>query len=171
MLRSLVLAAAFAALFCPIAKAQAPTQASSAQTLADKDVPKLVTSRLRCSKPSGPVSVRAFAGGFVFSQPCPSGTDNPDRLVYANDKNGTGARLLQFHRPEGRRMSALATVVFKPAENEIEGSTRRLTRRICRAEGRWRMEGKQPAPGLICWRQTRDCDGNGGWQTTVNRSR
>lgn len=170
MLRSLVLAAAFAVLCCPIAQAQSPTQASPAQTLADKDVPKLVTSRLRCSKPSGPVTMRAFAGGFVFSQPCPSGTDNADRLVYANNKNGTGARPLQFVRPEGRRVSALTNTTFA-ADNEISGAVGRLSRRICKAEGAWRMEGKTPQPALVFWRQTRDCDGKTGWQTMVSRKR
>jgi hypothetical protein len=68
-------------------------------------------------------------------------------------------------------MSALATVSVLPAENEISGTTGRLTRRICRAEGRWRMEGKKPAPGLVYWRQTKDCDGKTGWQTVTGRAR
>ncbi len=108
MMRSVLLAAAFAAISFQAAQAQAP----AVETLAEKDVPKTVTSRLRCSKPAGPVTVRAFAGGFVFSQPCPSGTETPDVLVYATDKNGAGARLLQFVRPEGRRVSALGNITF-----------------------------------------------------------
>ncbi len=115
--------------------------------------------------------MRAFAGGFVFSQPCPSGTDTPDRLVFATDKSGPARRLLQFVRPEGRRVSALGNVEFAAAETEIAGTSGRLSRRICRAEGRWRMEGKTPQPALVFWRQTRDCDGNTGWQTMVNRKR
>ena len=166
MMRSVLLAAAFAAISFQAAQAQAP----AVETLTEKDVPKTVTSRLRCSKPAGPVTVRAFAGGFVFSQPCPSGTDNADRLVYASDKNGTGARLLQFVRPEGRRVSALANTTFA-ADNEISGAVGRLSRRICKAEGAWRMEGKTPQPALVFWRQTRDCDGKTGWQTMVSRKR
>lgn len=167
MMRSVLAAAAVAALSFQAAQAQAP----AVETLAEKDVPKAVTARLRCSKPSGPVSVRAFAGGFIFSQPCPAGTETPDRLVFATDKNGTGARLLQFHRPEGRRVSALNVVAFAAADNQISGSVGKLSRRICKAEGTWRMEGKNPQPGLVFWRQTRDCDGKTGWQTMLNRKR
>jgi hypothetical protein len=165
MMRSVLLAAAFAVLSFQATQAQAP----AVETLTEKDVPKTVTSRLRCSKPSGPVSVRAFGGGFVFSQPCPSGTDTPDRLVFATDKNGTGARLLQFHRPEGRRVSALGNITFTAADNQISGTVGKLSRRICKAEGIWRMEGKTPQPALVFWRQTRDCDGKTGWQTMLNR--
>jgi hypothetical protein len=141
------------------------------ETLTDKEVPVTVASRVRCKTPSGPMTRRPFAGGFVFIQSCADSTEPLVRVVYATDRDGTGARILQFHRPEGRRMSALATVSFLPAENEIAGTTRRLTRRICRAEGRWRMEGKKPAPGLVYWRQTKDCDGNTGWQTVTGRAR
>ncbi len=170
MTRSIVLAALLAALSSQAAQAQssAPAQPAASETLAEKDVPKTVTARLRCSKPSGPVTVRAIAGGFVFSQTCPSGTDTPDRLVFATGRDGTGARLLQFHRPEGRRLSELGNVTYTTADNEIAGTIGRLSRRICKAEGAWRMEGKTPQPALVFWRQTRDCDGKTGWQTTVN---
>jgi hypothetical protein len=170
MTRSVLLALSFALLCGGLAQAQTPAS-NRAETLAEKDVPASVTSRLRCSKPAGPVTLRALAGGFVFSQPCPSGTDNPDRLVFATDKSGAGARLLQFVRPEGRRISALGNPEFSASENEIAGTSGRLSRRICRAEGRWRMEGKTPQPTLLFWRQTRDCDGKTGWQIMVNRKR
>jgi hypothetical protein len=147
----------------------ASAQSSEVETLTEKEVPATVTSRMRCKTTSGPMTRRAFAGGFVFTQSCTDRADTLVRVVYATDRDGADARNLQFHRPEGRRMSALASVEFKPAENEVAGTTGRLTRRICRAEGRWRMEGKQPTPGLIFWRQTDDCEGKTGWQTTVNR--
>jgi len=51
------------------------------------------------------------------------------------------------------------------------GTVGRLSRRICKAEGAWRLEGKNPQPGLVFWRQTRDCDGKTGWQTMVSRKR
>lgn len=167
MTRSFLLAAAFASISFQAVQAQAP----SVETLTDKDVPKTVTARLKCAKPSGPVSVRAFANGFIFSQPCPTGADIPEKLVFATDKNGAGARLLQFHRPEGRRLSALGNVTFTAADNEIGGTVGRLSRRICRAEAAWRMEGKTPQPALAYWRQTRDCDGKTGWQTILGRKR
>lgn len=142
---------------------------NAAETIAGKDVPAGVALRMRCKSPAGDATRHSFAGGFVFSQTCAGSTGPEDRLVFATDRDGANARLLQFHRPEGRRVSALGNVVFTPADNEIAGTVGRLTRRICRAEGRWRMEGKAPAPSLIYWRQTNDCDGKIGWQTLVNR--
>ncbi len=141
------------------------------ETLAEKEVPGAVASILRCKSLSGPVTRRPFSGGFVFIRSCADGAEPLVRVVFATSRDGAGARILQFHRPEGRRMSALATVAFLPADNEISGTTWRLTRLICRAEGRWRMEGKQPAPGLVFWRQTRDCEGKTGWRTVVGRRR
>ena len=139
------------------------------ETIAEKDVPAAVTSRMQCKSPSGPVTRRRFAGGFVFSQTCTTSSDQQDRLVFAPDRDGKNARLLLFHRPEGRRVSGLGNVAFASADNEISGTVGRLTRRVCRAEGRWQMEGKQPSPSLVYWRQTRDCDGKTGWQVMLNR--
>ena len=147
------------------------TKSGETETLAEKDVPAAVASRMKCKAPSGPMTRQAFSGGFVFIQPCPEGSETLVRVVFATGRDGTGARILQFHRPEGRRMSALKTVSVLTADNEISGTTGRLTRLICNAEGRWRMEGKQPAPGLVFWRQTRDCDGKTGWRTVTGRAR
>lgn len=164
---------ALAALVALIALAMpcSAQQAEEVQSLTEKDVPGTVTARMKCKATSGPMTRRVFSGGFVFTQSCNDGGEAMVRIVYATDRNGADARLLQFHRPEGRRMSALASAVFFPAENEIAGTTGRLTRLICRAEARWRMEGKQPAPGLVYWRQTRDCEGKAGWRTVLGRPR
>jgi hypothetical protein len=149
----------------------ADTKPAEMETLTDKEVPAAVASRLKCKQPSGTMTRQPFSGGFVFSQTCADGAEPLVRVVFATSRDGANARILQFHRPEGRRMSALATVAFLPADNEISGTTGRLTRLICRAEGRWRMEGKQPAPGLVYWRQTRDCEGKTGWRTVTGRAR
>ncbi len=149
----------------------ADAKPSEIETLADKDVPAAVVSRMKCKAPPGPTTRRPFSGGFVFTQSCTDGAEPLVRVVFATSRDGADARILQFHRPEGRRMSALATVSFLPADNEIAGTTGRLTRLICRSEGRWRMEGKQPAPGLVYWRQTRDCEGKTGWRTVTGRAR
>lgn len=143
--------------------------ASDVETLDRKDVPRFVAARMKCKGESGTVTRRTFAGGFVFAQACAGGPDLKYNHVFATDKDGAGARLLQFNRPEGRRVSALGDVVYSPNVMEIAGTVGRLSRRICRAEGRWRMEGKIPAPALVYWRQTRDCDGKTGWLVIVNR--
>ncbi len=170
MKRVTKLAFAIAVVLATITAAEAqPTSKDEAAVIAAKDVPPTVALRMRCKSPAGDVTRRSFAGGFIFNQTCAGATEPADRLVFATDRDGANARLLQFHRPEGRRVSALGNIVFTPADNEIAGTVGRLTRRICRAEGRWRMEGKQPAPALVYWRQTRDCDGKTGWQVMVNR--
>jgi hypothetical protein len=151
--------------------AQVLAQTAEMETLTPNEVPAAVASILRCKSTSGATTRRPFSGGFVFTQSCADGTEPAVRVAFAASRDGKDARLLQFHRPEGRRMSALATVVFLPAENEIAGTTGRLTRLICRAEGRWRMEGKKPAPGLVFWRQTRDCEGKTGWRTVTGRAK
>lgn len=151
--------------------AQSAAGSSAAETVADKDVPGAVVSGMKCKSPAGAMTRQSLSGGFIFIRSCADSAEPQVRVVYATGVDGAGARLLQFHRPEGRRMSALATVSILPAENEIAGTTGRLTRRICRAEGRWRMEGKKPAPSLVFWRQTKDCDGKTGWQTIVGRAR
>lgn len=154
-----------------VAAAPSLAQSANAETLGDKDVPGAVASSMKCKSPSGAMTRQPLAGGFVFIRSCADSMEPQVRVVYATGRDGAGARVLQFHRPEGRRMSALATVSVLPAENEIAGTTGRLTRRICRAEGRWRMEGKKPAPSLVFWRQTKDCDGKTGWQTVIGRAR
>ncbi len=157
-------------MFATIAAAMAQTaKDNNGEVVAGKDVPTVVASRMQCKSPSGDVTLRSFAGGLIFSQSCTTSSDKQDRLVFATDREGTNARLLLFHRPEGRRISGLSNVVFSSADNEISGTIGRLTRRICRAEGRWQMEGKQPSPSLVYWRQTRDCDGKSGWQVMINR--
>jgi len=139
-----------------------------ADTLTEQDIPRAVAALMRC-EPSGAMTRRAFSGGFVFAQTCAGKDEARQRLVYATDRAGSNAHLLKFHRPEGRRVSALGNVTFAAEQNEIAGDTGRLSRRICRAEGRWRMEGKMPEPALVYWRQTRDCEGKTGWQVMVNR--
>ncbi len=149
------------------------SQASSGdvETVAEKDVPAAVASIMKCKSPAGAMTRRPLSGGFIFIRSCGDAAEPQVYIVYATSRNGDDARLLRFHRPEGRRMSTLATVSVSPADNEISGTTGRLTRRICRAEGRWRMEGKKPAPGLVYWRQTKDCEGKTGWQTVTGRPR
>lgn len=170
MRRAFKPAIAILAMLAAVATAAAQSVSKDdAETMAEKDVPSAVTSRMQCKSPSGPVTRRSFAGGFVFNQTCTTSSGQQDRLVFAIDRNGKNARLLLFHRPEGRRVSGLGNVTFASAENEISGTVGRLTRRICRAEGRWQMEGKQPSPSLVYWRQTRDCDGKSGWQVMLNR--
>ena len=166
MIRAFRCVIASAAMLAFVATAAAQSVAKdNAETIAD--VPRVVTSRMQCKSPSGPVTRRNFAGGFVFSQTCTTSTDQQDRLVFATDRDGSNARLLRFHRPEGRRISGLSNVVF--GGNEIAGTYGRLTRRICRAEGRWQMEGKHPSPSLVYWRHTPDCDGKTGWKVLLNR--
>jgi hypothetical protein len=165
-----VLGLAAAGMLLAATPTQAAAQTADApQALAGKDVPRLVAARLRCADPQGQVTRRAFAGGFVFDQTCRQRDAAQTRVVFSTTRDGKDARLLQFHGPEGRRLSSLASIAFEAGKDEISGTVARLSRRICRAEGRWRMEGRKPAPALVYWRHTRDCEGKRGWQVMVNR--
>ena len=80
MTRSVLLALTIALLSGSIAQAQAPAQ-SGTETLAEKEVPPTVTARMRCKSPSGPMTQRAFSGGFVFAVIAADGMPPRETLV------------------------------------------------------------------------------------------
>lgn len=113
---------------------------------------------------------RDFAGRVIFAVECPGNHANfMQALVVADDTEGTNARALVFPMPfpadpdnpndvlsnirwhEGGIVSEL----FIDPE-EIDGP--------CRHEARWRLGDE---PKLIFWRETHDCEGNGGWRVLV----
>src|SRR5690606_36059752 len=102
MARILSALIALAALQAMPAMAQ---QTADVETLTDKEVPPAVSARMRCKSVAGPMTRRPFSGGFAFTQSCSDGGETLVRVVFATDRNGADARLLQFHRPEGRRLS------------------------------------------------------------------
>jgi len=123
-------------------------------------------------------SRRPFAGGFIFAIKCASNNENFNQtLVFAGDAQGKDARLLLFPGPGGRRKGfedVLSNIRWHPDKNEIcelavdSDPDSRPTPNVCRSEGRWRLEGEKPAPKLVFWRETADCDGKTGWAVLID---
>ena len=116
---------------------------------------------------------RRFSGYLVFTVQCPGNNANfIQALIVADNEAGLNARLLVFPTPfpplPGYPNDALSNVgwleggvlsdLFIDPE-EIDGP--------CRHEARWRLAGPVPTPELISWRETQDCEGNGGWTVLV----
>ncbi len=123
---------------------------------------------------SGQAHRKRFAGGFVFALQCAGNNENyVETLIYAKTEDGTGARLLRFPGPAGRRAGfedTLSNIRWYADQNEIgEIAVDREAPRICRSEGRWRLEGKEPTPQLVFWRETKDCEGRRGWVVIVGK--
>jgi hypothetical protein len=116
---------------------------------------------------------RVFAGFVIFAVQCPGNNANYiEALVVADDEAGNNARALVFPTPDPPNpdfaYDALSNIrwldggvvselVVDP--EVIDGP--------CRHEARWRLTGTRPFPKLIFWRETEDCDGEGGWVVRV----
>jgi hypothetical protein len=80
---------------------------------------------------------------------------------------------LRFPGPHARAKPAeeLSNVRWYPAMRELTELFVDPERKVCRTEGRWRLDGKPLRARLVFWRETRDCDGKRGWRTVVDRRR
>ena len=149
----------------------APAQTGDGRVQVDPaQVPQSVATQVECGTDPDDVSRRPFAGGFIFAWKCASNHANwVEALVYADNAEGVGARLLRFPRPGGAEPSEeLANVRWFLATRELtELSVDPENDKICRTEARWRLTGTPPTPQLVFWRETRDCEGKGGWRTVV----
>lgn len=116
---------------------------------------------------------RRFAGHVIFTAECPGNNANfIQSLVAADDEDGLNARLLVFPTPFAPNPEApydsLSNIRWLGhhevselfVDPEVVGGP-------CRHEARWRLVGPLPTPELIFWRETNDCDGNGGWTVLV----
>lgn len=114
---------------------------------------------------------RIFAGRVIFAVACPGNHANfIQALVTADDTDGGNARALVFPTPfpadPDNPNEALSNVRWHDGgivselfidPEEIDGP--------CPHEARWRIGDAEPE--LIFWRETRDCEGNGGWTVLV----
>ncbi|MCB1486678.1 MAG: hypothetical protein KDJ88_04360 [Bauldia sp.] len=116
---------------------------------------------------------RSFAGFTVFAVQCPGNNANfIEAVVVADDEGGTNARALVFPTPD----PASPDVPYDTLSNIrwLDGGVLgevavdpEVTDGPCRHEAQWRLEGARPDPKLIFWRETTDCDGDGGWVVRV----
>ena len=115
-------------------------------------------------------SRRPFGRGYVFTAPCPGNHANAiEAVVFAQTAEGADARLLRFPRPPGRGEPAdsLSNIRWDPQRRELTELFVNPEERICRSEGRWRIDGAKPR--LVFWRETRDCKGKRGWRVVFDR--
>jgi hypothetical protein len=149
--------------------ASAQAQVSNAESLDKQEVPQAVAEQVTCDGPDIGMMRRAFAGGIVFTATCPGNHANYiQALVYAKDAQGANARLLMFPRPGGDAADSLSNIRWFPETHEVTELFVDPESKICRTEGRWRVEAEGP-PKLVFWRQTRDCDGKKGWRIVTDR--
>jgi len=149
--------------------ASVQAQVSDSESLATQEVPQAVAEQITCDGPDIGMMGRVFAGGVVFTATCPGNHANYiQALVYANDAQGTNARLLMFPRPGDDPADSLSNIRWFPETHEVTEIFVDPESKICRTEGRWRVEA-EGRPKLIFWRQTRDCDGKKGWRIVTDR--
>lgn len=139
------------------------------------DIPKTVAVQVGCGTTPASILRKPFADGFIFRWPCASNPANEiEALVYATNISGADARLLQFPMPgqpsKVKPAPEIANVTWFPPR-ELTSVFVDPKNRVCRREGRWRLDGKKLAPRLIFWRETRDCDGTRGWHTLLDQTR
>jgi len=116
---------------------------------------------------------RVFAGHVIFAVQCPGNNANYiQALVAADGEDGTNARALVFPTPYPAAADTIndtiSNIRWLPGGEvgEIFVDTE-AGDGPCRYEARWRLEGPVPTPVLLAWRETRDCEGNGGWSVVV----
>jgi hypothetical protein len=172
-MRALVIAATIAALG-PLTAAAQSVQSDDV-AIKKNDIPKAVAAQVGCGTAPESIWRRPFADGFIFRWPCASNPSNQiEALVYATNIDGTDARLLRFPMPgqpsKVKPAPEIANVTWF-APRELTSVFVDPVTRVCRREGRWRLDGKKLAPRLIFWRETRDCDGMRGWRTVLDQTR
>jgi hypothetical protein len=135
-------------------------------------LPPSVAAATWCAEEgSGFATRRDFAGRIIFVVECPGNHANfMQALVAADDAAGTDARALVFPTPYpadpdnpndvlsnvGWHEGGIVSDLFVDPE-AIDGP--------CRHEGRWRIGDAEPE--LISWRETKDCEGRGGWTVLI----
>lgn len=145
-------------------------------TINKSDIPKAVAAQVGCGTMPEAIWRKPFADGYIFRWPCASNHANQiEALVYATNVSGTDARLLQFPMPgqpsKVKPAPEIANVRWFPDTRELTSVFVDPETRVCRREGRWRLDGKKITPRLIFWRETRDCDGKRGWRTVLDQTR
>jgi hypothetical protein len=139
-----------------------------------RDIPATVRAQADCDVEEGAhASRRTFAGGTVFALKCPGNNQNwIQALVFADDDKGTNAHSLRFPDAPGRDAepaTELSNVRWYHALRELsEIFVDPEQGDICRTERRWRLTGKPPQPHIVFMRETRDCDGKGGWRVVFD---
>lgn len=138
-----------------------------------KDIPKAVAAQVDCGTEPPSISRRPFAGGFVFAWRCASNHANEiEALVFSARADGADAQLIRFPRPGFKDpMEELSNIRWDAKARELSQIFVDPEQRVCRTEATWKLEGTPPAPELIFWRETRDCEGKKGWRVVIDKKK
>ncbi|HZP10424.1 hypothetical protein [Methyloceanibacter sp.] len=136
--------------------------------------PKAVLALQDCDADENtPAHRKAFAGGYIFAIKCASNNENfIETLIFSEAEDGADGWLLKFPKsPRNKDVSdTISNIRWYPKTDEIgEIFVDRESPPICRTESRWQLEGKKRKPRLVFMRETRDCEGRGGWVVVVNK--
>jgi hypothetical protein len=153
-----------------IASAQ---EQNTGEAVGRRDIPAAVRAEVDCGTTPDFITRHVFGNGYLFSWDCASNHANSmQALVYADRRDGSGARLIRFPRPGDMRGSGPATTIankrlFPPAGEIVESFVDMEGSGLCRFESRWRLIGETKRPMLISHRRTRDCRGVTGWVNVI----
>ena len=154
----------------------ARAQSSDDSTIPRSDIPKAVAGAVSCGTEPEFITREAYAGGWLWKWQCAGNHANYIQAhVFSRGKDGSGAQAIRFptpHRGKDAWLDELSNGEFFPAAREFNHLfVDPENGRVCRTEARW-VASRDPAkPQLVFWRETRDCEGKGGWRVLINRER
>src|SRR5262249_7863630 len=127
-----------------------------------RDFPAAVKDQVTCGTTPDVITLHPFGTGYLFAWDCPGTRGNTmQALVYADRRDGTGARLLRFpHYSDKSGVDPAFEIANKrlfPLTGEIVESFLDLeSTSMCRSESRWKLAGEPRRPTLLSYRHTRD---------------
>jgi hypothetical protein len=139
-----------------------------------QDIPKAIADLMTCGNYSEFVIREAYAGGWLWKWQCPSNhANNIEAHAFSRDRDGNTPAAIRFPTPyKGKNawLEELSNSEFFPAAREFNHSfVDPENKRICRTEARWVAPRDPLKPELVLWRENRNCKGNSGWRTLVNK--
>jgi len=163
---------------CVVVSAQAGAQEiNTGELVGHRDIPAVVREQVVCGTSPDIITRHSFGTGYLFAWDCPGTRGNTmQALVYADRRDGAGARLLRFPHV-GDKSGAdpafeIANKRLFPLTSEIVESLLDLEAAdFCRSESRWKLVGELKRPMLVSVRQTRDCRGVTGWVSIVPKDK
>jgi hypothetical protein len=114
-----------------------------------------------------------FAGGWLWSWPCPSNHANQIRgFIFSRDKKGAGAKLILFPTPykgAKARLEDLSNVeVFPTTRDFYHFFMDPEDDSVCRTDAIW-IAQEPLKPQLVFWREAKACEGDKGWRTLIDK--
>jgi hypothetical protein len=167
---ALLMGAVASGAVCAAVSAQ---EINSGELVGRRDIPAVVREQVVCGTNPDLITRHPFGTGYLFAWDCPGTRGNTvQALIYADRRDGTGARLLRFSHFSDKSGAdptfEIANKRLFPLNGEIVESLLDLEAAgFCRSESRWKLIGELKRPMLVSVRQTRDCRGVTGWVSVL----